>query len=373
MINYISAESVGKGHPDKICDQIADAILDELLKKDKDSRVAVEVFATNRLIVIGGEINTHAYVDVVKIAWSVLFDLGYSENDFSIVSSVNSQSSEISALVDHDSEIAAGDQGIMYGYATNETSNYMPLAITLAHRFLKVAEKVRKHHQIKELKADMKSQVTLAYETGKPTRIAKLVLALQHQENLDVEKFKKNVKRLIIDPVVKEFNLNEDFEIFINHKGPFSLGGPIADTGLTGRKIIVDTYGGAARHGGGAFSGKDYSKVDRSGAYAARWVAKNLVAAGIADKLELQIAYVIGRKTPISYYIETFDSEKIAKEKIVEIIEKVFDLSVQAIIDQFDMKNISYKKLAVFGHVGRSEKKAPWEKLDKVSEIKAFL
>ncbi|OYD26936.1 methionine adenosyltransferase [Mycoplasma testudineum] len=368
MKYFISAESVGKGHPDKICDQISDAILTAILKEDSEARVAVEVFATNRLIVIGGEVTTNSYVDVIKIAWEIILELGYNENDFNIVSSINGQSQEIKNQVDADIKIAAaGDQGIMFGYATDETENFMPLGINVAHDLLKNAENSRVKKLVKDLLADTKSQVTLEYDGNKFVKVENIVLALQHKKDFDKDLFKKQVIEHVINPTIKKYNLNDDYKLYLNSAGPFSLGGPIADTGLTGRKIIVDTYGGASRHGGGAFSGKDYTKVDRSAAYAARWVAKNLVAAKLANRIEIQLAYVIGHKKPISCFVETFGTEKISKEKISQIVSKVFDLSVQGIIDHFDLKNFDYRLTSVFGHFGKEN--LPWEKLDKVDQI----
>ncbi|MGL5591819.1 MAG: methionine adenosyltransferase [Metamycoplasmataceae bacterium] len=373
MAIIFTSESVGKGHPDKICDQISDAILDAVLKEDKNAKVAVEVMASNRLIIIGGELTTHTYVDFVTIAWGILMELGYTENDFSILSNVNKQSEEIRNSVDLGNEIGSGDQGIMFGYATNETENYMPIAITVAHALVKKAEELRKSKKIKELKSDMKSQVTVEYLDNGDIEIRDVLLSIQHTENYDKTKFEKDVKEQIIEPIIEHFFKNNNYRILINPSGSFIVGGPIGDTGLTGRKIIVDTYGGMSRHGGGAFSGKDCTKVDRSAAYAARWVAKNLVAAGVAKKLEIQLSYAIGVIKPISISFETFGTETISKDKIRKIVEEVFDLTPKGIINSLQLREPIYLQTAVYGHFGRNELNLPWEKLNKVDEIKKQL
>lgn len=368
--NLITSESVGAGHPDKICDQISDHVLDTCLKQDKNSRVACEVFASNRLIVIGGEITTKAYVDVVKCAWDILLPLGYNENDFTIISNVNSQSNDISqSILKKDGEIGAGDQGIVFGYATNETKNYMPLSITLAHELVKKAEKLRKENKFKWAKSDMKSQVTVDY-TDKKIIVDTVLMSIQHDEKYNKKEFEKFIKEEIILKTLKEHKLNTDVNIIINPSGKFVIGGPIGDTGLTGRKIIVDTYGGIARHGGGAFSGKDCTKVDRSGAYMARYIAKNIVAAGLADKCEIQLSFGIGMPYPISIFVETFGTNKIENEKIIKIINEVFDLSVKGFITKLDLNKPQFKNLATYGHFGREELKVKWEELDKVNMIK---
>ncbi|MGL5617564.1 MAG: methionine adenosyltransferase [Metamycoplasmataceae bacterium] len=373
MSIIFTSESVGKGHPDKICDQISDAILDAVLLKDKNSKVAVEVMASNRLIIIGGELTTNTYVDFVTIAWGILMNLGYTENDFSILSNVNKQSEEIRNSVDLGVEIGSGDQGIMFGYATNETENYMPIAITVAHELVRKAEELRKSKKIKELKSDMKSQITVEYLDNGDIEIRDVLMSIQHTANYDKVKFEKDVKEQIIKPIIKKFFKNNNYRILINPSGSFVVGGPIGDTGLTGRKIIVDTYGGMSRHGGGAFSGKDCTKVDRSAAYAARWVAKNLVAAGVAKKLEIQLSYAIGVVKPISISFETFGTETISKENIRNIVEKVFDLTPKGIINSLKLRDPIYLQTAVYGHFGRSELNLPWEKLNKVDEIKKQL
>ena len=358
-----TSESVGAGHPDKICDQISDAILDEVLKQDPNARVAAEVMASNRLIVVGGEITTKAYVDIVSTAWDVLKVLGYSENDFTVISNVNSQSPDINQGVDReDGLLGAGDQGIMFGYANRETPELMPLPITLAHQLMARAEKLRREGKFKWAKSDMKSQVTIDYSGDKPI-IDTILMSVQHEANYNKEEFKNFIIEKIMKYIAKKYNLNTDFKVFINPTGQFVIGGPIGDTGLTGRKIIVDTYGGKGRHGGGAFSGKDYTKVDRSAAYAARWVAKNIVAHNLADEVELQLSYAIGYHKPISIAVETFGTEKVSKEKIFEFINKYFDLSPAAIIKSLDLKKPIYKQTATFGHFGRPELDLPWEKI----------
>ena len=370
-----TSESVGKGHPDKICDQISDKVLDAVLEKDKDARVAIEVMATNRLIVIGGELTTKTYVDIVKLAWEVILDLGYTEDDFSILSNVHSQSPDINQAVDkkNSKEIGAGDQGIMFGYATNETKNYMPLPISIAHELVKKCEQERKKDN--DIKSDMKSQVTIDYNDPKNPKLHTVLMSIQHGENISNKQFEEKIIKKVVDPVVKKYfpKLNYKYKTYINPSGKFLIGGPIGDTGLTGRKIIVDTYGGAAAHGGGAFSGKDYTKVDRSAAYAARWVAKNLVAAGVADEIEIQLSYGIGLTKPISINVETFGTSKLSENKIIDIINKVFDLSPSGIIKDLDLKKPIYYQTSFYGHFGRDDLDLPWERLNKVNQIKKLI
>lgn len=366
-----TSESVGKGHPDKICDQIADKILDAILLKDPEARVAIEVMATNRLIVVGGEINTTTYVDVVKQAWDVVLDLGYTENDFSILSNVHSQSSDINQAVNKTSnDIGAGDQGIMFGYATDETKSYMPLPIVIAHDLVKTCEMLRKKDS--NIKSDMKSQVTIDYRDANNIKVNTILMSIQHSENVEMKDFRNTITQQVIKPVIDKYfpNINYDYKIIINPSNKFLIGGPIGDTGLTGRKIIVDTYGGASRHGGGAFSGKDYTKVDRSAAYAARWIAKNLVAAGIAKEIEIQISYGIGLISPISIDVETFGTSKYSDQEIIHIINKVFDLSPIGIINELDLKKPIYYQTSFYGHFGRDDLDLPWERLNKVDLIK---
>lgn len=367
----ITSESVGKGHPDKICDQISDKILDAVLKEDPNARVAIETMATNRLIIIGGELTTTTYVDVVKLAWEVILELGYNENDFSILSNVHSQSPDINQAVDkEDDDIGAGDQGIVFGFATDETKNYMPLPITIAHELVKKCEQLRK--QDSDIKSDMKSQVTIDYNDENEIKLHTVLISIQHKEGIDSKEFEKKIIDKVIKPTINMFfpNINYDFRIFVNPSGKFTIGGPIGDTGLTGRKIIVDTYGGASKHGGGAFSGKDYTKVDRSAAYAARWVAKNLVAAKIAKEVEIQISYGIGLTKPISINVETFGTSNLSEQQIIEIIEKNFDLSPKGIIESLELKKPIYYQTSFYGHFGREDINLPWEQLNKVEDIK---
>ena len=364
-----TSESVGAGHPDKICDQISDTVLDRVLTKDPEARVAIETMASNRLIVIGGELTTNCYVDVVDAAWEVLKGLGYSENDFTIISNVNSQSPDINQGVDlEDGELGAGDQGIMFGYASTETPELMPLPITLAHALAKRAEELRKNGKFKWAKSDLKSQVTIDYSGKKPV-IKTVLMSVQHAADYNEEEFKKFIKNEIMAKVAKEYKLNTDFETYINPTGKFVIGGPVGDAGLTGRKIIVDTYGGKGRHGGGAFSGKDYTKVDRSGAYAARWVAKNIVKAGLATEAEVQLSYAIGVTKPISISVETFGTETVEKEAIENAVSTVFDLSPRGIIEALDLKRPIYKQTAAFGHFGRKDLDLPWEQTNRVEEL----
>lgn len=376
MKKIFTSESVGKGHPDKICDQISDKILDAILDKDENARAAIEVMASNHLIVISGELKTHAYVDFVQLAWDVLLGLGYSYEDFSILSNVHAQSKDINASVDKNNSlsIGAGDQGIMFGYATNETPTYMPLAIQVAHDLVKLAEECRIHKKIKHIKSDMKSQVSIDYANKKQIKIHTVIMSIQHEDNYDEDEFKNSIISHVIQPVInKYFPDQDDYKIFVNPSGKFVIGGPIGDTGLTGRKIIVDTYGGSAKHGGGAFSGKDYTKVDRSASYAARWVAKNLVASGVADKMEIQLSYGIGLTQPVSIDINTFNTSQISDEIIIDIINQVFDLSPKGIIDSLNLKKPIYYQTSFYGHFGRDELNLPWEQLNKVEEIRKIL
>lgn len=365
-----TSESVGPGHPDKICDQISDAVLDECLKKDPYSRVACEVFASNRLIVIGGEITTHAYVDVVKTAWKVLEPLGYTEADFTIISNINSQSPDISQAVSKKKadEIGAGDQGIVFGYATDETPELMPLPIVLAHELVRTIEIARKNKEVKWLKSDMKSQVTIDYTDKSHPTIDTMLVSVQHDENTKMEDIKSFVSEKM-DEVANKYHLNKDFKKIINPSGKFVVGGPIGDTGLTGRKIIVDTYGGAAKHGGGAFSGKDPTKVDRSGSYLARYIALNIVAAKLAKECEIQIAFGIGLTEPIAIHIDTFGTSKYSNEQLLKAIKKTFDLKIGHFLQYLDLFKPHYKVTSTYGHFGRKDVKLPWEKKDKVKEL----
>jgi len=378
-----TSESVSEGHPDKLCDQISDAILDACLAQDPYSRVACECFATTNLLVIGGEITTKAKVDYEKIARDVMVDIGYTSAELGIdgyncqiLNRINTQSPDIAQGVDRGSveEQGAGDQGIMFGYASIESENYMPLPIVIAHKLVRYATLLRRNGQFKGARPDMKSQVTIDY-TDETPRIDTILMSVQHDEDVNMDEFREYIHQEIMQVVAKSFGLNQDFKYLINPTGRFVTGGPLGDTGLTGRKIIVDTYGGAAKSGGGAFSGKDPSKVDRSATYAARYVAKNLVAAGVAEKIEVQVSYAIGVAKPISISVDTFGTEKINKIKILKIIDEVFDLRPGCIIRDFSMTKPSYRyqDLASYGHFGRPDLDCPWEKLDKVEEIKAKL
>lgn len=369
----ITSESVGAGHPDKICDQISDAILDECLKQDPNSRVACEVMAANRLIVIGGEITTTGYVDLIKTAWGVLMPLGYSEEDFTIISNVNSQSPDISqSVIKNDGDIGAGDQGIVFGYATNETKNFMPLTINMANDLVKTLSIVSKKQSYSFIKSDMKSQVSIDYTDPKNPHIVNMLMSVQHSEDYNVEYF-ETIISLVMDSIAKKYGMNKDFKKIINPSKKFIIGGPIGDTGLTGRKIIVDTYGGIAKHGGGAFSGKDGTKTDRSGAYFARYIAKNIVASGLCDRCEIQLAFAIGVNKPIAFYIDTFNTNKISESKIYEIVKRVFNNSVSEIINMLDLRKPIYKNLATYGHFGRDDLNVKWEQLDKVEIIKDLI
>ena len=382
--NLFTSESVSEGHPDKLCDQIADAILDECLKQDPHSRVACEVFATSNFLVIGGEITSNAKVDYKKVAKDVIRDVGYTKKEYGfsdkavkILVKMQHQSPDIAMGVNAEKpeDIGAGDQGIMFGYATNESEGLMPLPIVIAHKLVRVATHLRKTNQFKGARPDMKSQVTVDYSNPSKPRVTTVLMSIQHDPDVDMNSFKKYVKEQIMLPVVLSFDLNDDFEAIINPTGNFVVGGPAGDTGVTGRKIIVDTYGGAGHHGGGAFSGKDPTKVDRSASYMARYIAKNLVAAGVMDKCEIQLGYAIGQNHPVSLYINSFGTSKIDDDKAIEIINKVFDLRPGMIIKNFSLTKptFEYRKLTNYGHFGRPDLNIPWEKLDKVDEIKALL
>lgn len=378
-----TSESVSEGHPDKVCDQIADAILDAVLKEDKDSFVACECFASTDFLLIGGEITTRANVDYEKIARDVIKSIGYDKDELGfnyqtvkILNKIKTQSPDIRQGVFNEDPLlyGAGDQGIMFGYASNESEGYMPLPICIAHKLVRIATQFRKEGKFKWARPDMKSEVTIDYSDKKP-KIKTILMSCQHDEDYDENEFKTFIKEEIMKKVAASFDLNTDFEVLINPTGRFVLGGPAGDTGLTGRKIIVDTYGGSARHGGGSFSGKDPSKVDRSAAYQARYIAKNLVAAGVADRLEIQLSYAIGKAEPLSISVSTFKTSHYDDELILNIIRKVFDCRPGAIIKNFSLKEPSfkYRDVSNYGHFGRPDLNLPWEKLDKVDEIKALL
>lgn len=375
---YITSESVTEGHPDKICDQVSDAILDDLLRQDPNSRVAVETLTTTGLVLCAGEVTTKGFVDVHNIVRNMLKEIGYTDpeygidwQDAAVLVSIHGQSPEIAMGVDEATgkEQGAGDQGMMYGYATNETPELMPLPIMLAHGLTKKLAEVRKNGTLPYLGPDGKSQASVEYENGKPLRASDIVIAAQHREIVSEERVREDVLENVIKPVCGKW-LDSDTKIHINATGKFVIGGPQGDTGVTGRKIIVDTYGGVGRHGGGCFSGKDPSKVDRSGAYAMRWVAKNIVAAGLAEKCEVEVSYCIGIAQPTSINVETFGTGKIPEEKIAEIVKKNFKLTPKWIIDTLKLKRPIYRKTACYGHFGRSDPDFTWERTDMISLLK---
>ncbi|MBX9165625.1 methionine adenosyltransferase [Coprobacillus sp. K06] len=377
--NLFTSESVSEGHPDKLCDQISDAILDECLRQDKYSRVACECFATTNLLVIGGEITTNAKVDYEAVARDVMRRIGYTAEGLGI----DADTCEIKVVMDtQSSDIAlgtnvevggAGDQGIMFGYATNETETYMPLPISMAHELVRYASELRHNGTFKHARPDMKSQVTIDYTDENNPKVDTILMSIQHDPDFNEEEFKTFIKEKIMKEVVRKHHMNEDYKVFINPTGRFVIGGPHGDTGLTGRKIIVDTYGGMARHGGGAFSGKDPSKVDRSAAYITRYIAKNIVAAGLCDRIEIQLSYAIGVKDPTSVHVDTYGTGKVADEVILDAIKKEFDLTPQGIINTLDLLNPIYGPTAAYGHFGRTDVEFPWEKLNKVEDLKKYL
>ncbi|MCI7057647.1 MAG: methionine adenosyltransferase [Mollicutes bacterium] len=380
-----TSESVSEGHPDKVCDQIADAILDECLRIDKYAHVACEVFATKEFVLIGGEItiNSNVVPNYEKIARDTLRKIGYTSPEIGIGADtckieirVNTQSSDIAMGVKHEDTLnmGAGDQGIMFGYATNESEGYMPLPLTIAHKLVRTATSLRKEGKFKHARPDMKSQVTIDYTDPNNIRIKTVLMSIQHDETTDLVAFKKYVHDEIMVPVAVSFNLNTDFDYLINPTGRFVIGGPLGDTGLTGRKLIVDTYGGSSRHGGGAFSGKDPSKVDRSASYYARYIAKNLVAAGAASRLEVQLSYAIGVAKPMSLSLSTFGTSHYDDEDILRAIETYFDARPGAIISSFKLNEPTWKYADIcnYGVFGRPDIDLPWERLDKVEELKKF-
>ncbi|MBR1642225.1 MAG: methionine adenosyltransferase [Butyrivibrio sp.] len=386
-----TSESVTEGHPDKICDNISDAILDACMAQDPMSRVACETAACTGFVLITGEITTKAKVDYAKIARETICEIGYDNsakgfdgNTCAVLVALDQQSADIAMGVDKALEarenqmtdeqleaIGAGDQGMMFGYATNETEEYMPYAISLAHKLTKKLTEVRKNGTLDYLRADGKSQVSVEYdENGKVKRLEAIVISTQHDEKVTQEQIHADIKKYVIDAVVDSAMVDANTKIYINPTGRFVIGGPQGDAGLTGRKIIVDTYGGAARHGGGAFSGKDCTKVDRSAAYAARYVAKNIVAAGLADRAEIQLSYAIGVAQPTSILVDTFGTGKVSDEKLTEAVRKVFDLRPAGIIKMLDLRRPIYKQTAAYGHFGRNDLNLPWEQIDKVEELK---
>ena len=393
-----TSESVTEGHPDKMCDAISDAILDALMEQDPMSRVACETASCTGFVLVTGEITTEAYVDIQKIVRETVKEIGYDKSEYgfdgntcAVMVAIDEQSPDIAMGVDKSLEakkeaaennmseeeldaIGAGDQGMMFGYATNETEEYMPYPIYLAHKLTRQLTRVRKDGTLPYLRPDGKSQVSVQYdEAGKPIRLEAVVLSTQHDPDVTQEQIHEDIKKYVFDPILPKEMLDEDTKYFINPTGRFVIGGPHGDAGLTGRKIIVDTYGGYARHGGGAFSGKDCTKVDRSAAYAARYVAKNLVAAGFADRCEIQLSYAIGVAQPTSIMVDTFGTGKLADDRIVEIVRENFDLRPAGIIKMLDLRRPIYRQTAAYGHFGRTDIKLPWEALDKVEDLKKYL
>lgn len=385
-----TSESVTEGHPDKICDQISDAILDALLEQDPNSRVACETITTTGLVLVMGEISTKAYIDVQKVVRETVREIGYDRAKYgldcdtcNVMITLDEQSSDIAMGVDKALEVrekedaletGAGDQGMMFGFASNETPEYMPYPIALAHKLARRLAEVRKTGILKYLRPDGKTQVTVEYdEQDRPIRLDTIVLSTQHDEQVSQEQIHKDIKKYVFDEILPKEMMDKETKLFINPTGRFVIGGPHGDSGLTGRKIIVDTYGGYARHGGGAFSGKDCTKVDRSAAYAGRYVAKNIVAAGLADKCEIQLSYAIGVANPTSIFVTTFGTGKVSDERLCEIVRENFDLRPSSIIQMLDLRRPIYKQTASYGHFGRDDLDLPWERLDRVEDLKKYL
>ncbi|HRY82218.1 MAG TPA: methionine adenosyltransferase [Candidatus Moranbacteria bacterium] len=379
-IRLITSESVTEGHPDKVCDQISDGIYDEMLKVDPMSRSAVECFCTTGMVMVGGEVTTKAYVNVDKVVRDVLRGIGYDKqeygfccDDVGVLVSIHEQSPDIAQGVNEGEgehkELGAGDQGLMFGYATDETKELMPLPILLAHKLTERLAAVRKNKTLPYLRPDGKSQVTIEYENGIAKRAETVVIAAHHSKDVSIKKLRDDIRKKVIEPIVGKY-LDSKTKFYINATGKFIFGGPPADTGLTGRKIIVDTYGGAVPHGGGAFSGKDLTKVDRSGAYMARYTAKNVVAAGLASRCQIQVAYAIGVAEPVGIYVDTFGTNKISEEEILKLIKKYFDFRPKSIIEKLNLRRPIYKKTAAYGHFGRQDKDFTWEKTDLAEKLR---
>jgi S-adenosylmethionine synthetase len=377
--HLFSSESVTEGHPDKVCDQISDAILDDLISQDPKSRVACETLVTTGLVLIAGEITSEGYCEFQKVVRDTVKEIGYTRAKYgfdyqtcSVISTIHEQSPDIARGVDdtEDHEQGAGDQGLMFGYACRETEELMPMPIMLAHKLVRRLSQVRREKVLDYLRPDGKSQVTIEYEGSMPKRVEAVVIAAQHNPEVKMSDLREDIKRVVIKEIIPAEMFDKNTKVFINETGRFEQGGPLADSGVTGRKIIVDTYGGVGSHGGGCFSGKDPSKVDRSGSYMARYIAKNLVAAGIVDKLEVQMAYAIGVAQPVSLMVDSFNTAKISEDKIKELIQAHFDLSPRGMIKTLDLLRPIYKKTACYGHFGRTEKEFTWERVDKVDSLK---